>query len=81
MIDIPEIDRGLSNITEFRLEQLRCQFAPELDAMDDARRDAILTAIAMTAGFESYDMQLRTLERTPEAIGHNWRITLHTLLA
>lgn len=81
MIDIPEIDRGLSNIIEFRLDQLRRQFAPELDAMDDGRRDAILTAMAMTVGFDSYDMHRRTLERTRDEIARNWRATMHALLA
>lgn len=81
MIDIPEIDRQLSGIIQFRLDQLREQFAPELDAMDEGRRDAILTAMAMAVGFDSYDMHRRTLERTRDEIARNWRTTMHALLA
>ena len=81
MIDIPEIDRGLANINQLRLEQIERQFAPEFDTMDDAHRDAILTSILMTLSFENYDMQRRNLEREFDEIERNWRITLQTLLA
>ena len=80
MIAIPEVERGLALVNEYRLAQLRQHFATELDAMDEARRQATLTALLMTVGFESYDIQLRNLDLTPDEIADNWRITLRSLL-
>ena len=80
-IAIPEIDRGLATINEFRVDQVRRQFGPELEAMDEHKRHAITTAIALEIGFDSYDMHYRALERTHEEIAEDWRITLHALLA
>lgn len=81
MIAIPEVERGLALVNEYRLGQLRQHFAPELDAMDEDCQEAILTALLMTVGFESYDIQLRNLDLTPDEIAENWRITLRALLS
>ena len=77
-IAIPEVDRGIAMVHDFRREQLGHLFAPELDVMDPARREAILTALTSVVGFDSYDMQLRRLDLTPDEIGNNWRIALRT---
>lgn len=80
LLDLPEVDRGMANIAEFRLEQVRQQFAPELAGMDPAGSESIATAILMIISFESYDFQVRVLERTVDEVAANWRTALLALL-
>lgn len=80
-IELPEVDRGLSTIVEFRRDQIKRQFAPELEAMDDERRQAITTAVLLVLGFDSYDLQARVLGYEAAEIESAWRISLHSLLS
>ncbi len=79
-IDLEEMDRGLTTIYELRLDQVRRQFACELEAMDEQRAEAIAVAITATTGLDSYDVQHRMSGRTSNEVGETWRIILHALL-
>ena len=66
-------------IYEMRLDQVRRHFAQELDAMDADRADAIASAVASTAGPDSYDIQHRILERSPDEIATSWATIIAAL--
>jgi TetR/AcrR family transcriptional regulator of autoinduction and epiphytic fitness len=79
-IDIEEVDRGLTAIYELRLDQVRRHFAPELEQMDETRAETIAVAVTATAGLDSYDVQLRMVGRSVDAIAAMWKTTIHALL-
>jgi TetR/AcrR family transcriptional regulator of autoinduction and epiphytic fitness len=79
-IQLPEIDRTLSMIIKFHRDQIMRHFAPELDAMDGERRQAITSAVLIMVGFDSYDMQVRVLGFEHDEIESAWRISLQSLL-
>ncbi|MBP7631676.1 MAG: TetR/AcrR family transcriptional regulator [Acidimicrobiales bacterium] len=61
-------------------DQVRQQFAPELEALaPQARADAVAVIVSLTA-FEAWDLQRRDLGRTPAQIRRAWRTALRALL-
>jgi hypothetical protein len=61
-------------------DQVRQQFAPELEALaPQAQADAVAVIVSLTA-FEAWDLQRRDLGRTPAQIRRAWRTALRALL-
>ena len=79
-IDIPEIDRGLATVVEFRRDQVRRHFALELDRMEPERAEAITCSIVVLMGFDGYDIQLRQLGHSDDEVAMIWTTTLRALL-
>ena len=80
-IDLEEVDRGLTNIYELRLDQIRRHFAPELDQMDEQRDETIAVAVTAVTGLDSFDVQHRMMGRNVGEVAEMWRTTIRTLLA
>jgi AcrR family transcriptional regulator len=78
---IPEIDRSLAAIIEYRVEQTRRQFAPELGAMPEHERETTAMAISTFVSFETFDMQRRRLGSSIDEITEVWHHGLRKLLA
>ncbi|HRA35675.1 MAG TPA: TetR/AcrR family transcriptional regulator, partial [Acidimicrobiales bacterium] len=61
-------------------DQVRQQFAPELEALaPQARADAVAVIVSLTA-FEAWDLQRQDLGRTPAQVRRAWRTALRALL-
>jgi TetR/AcrR family transcriptional regulator, regulator of autoinduction and epiphytic fitness len=80
-IAIPEIDRGLTNVLELRIDQARRQFDPELSRMSEPDRESTVTAIVVLVGFEGFDLQRRMLGASVDEVIAVWRHGVHKLLA
>ncbi len=79
-VQIPEIDHGLQVVHEFRLDQIKRQFAIEFETMVPDRADAIAMTIVVILGFEGFDMYRRTLGHSVDEVRSIWTMTLHSLL-
>lgn len=79
-IVLEELNEGMVNIYELRLDQVRRQFAPELDQMDPDRAEAIAVAVTAATGLDSYDVQHRMRGLPPEQIAEMWKVTIDALL-
>jgi TetR/AcrR family transcriptional regulator, regulator of autoinduction and epiphytic fitness len=79
-IAIPEIDRGLATVLEFRLDQARRQFAPELAAMAEELREPAIVAVTILAGADSFDVQRRMLGASMEEVRRTWSNGVRKLL-
>lgn len=80
-VDLPEIDRGLSNVSMMTRDQFGRHFAAELDATDPQAADHITNLLTTQMGFEGYDHQRRMLDRSDVEIVEAWRLMLRKLLS
>lgn len=76
----PVLAEHLQRMAALAVEQVGSYFAPELDPMPAARRDAIVEAVAATLSIDSMDL-LRAVRGLSRAdTGHAMRLTLGALL-
>ncbi|WP_051063276.1 TetR/AcrR family transcriptional regulator [Ilumatobacter nonamiensis] len=79
--EIDEVERGLKYIFDLHLDQVREQFAPELNVMGDDKATAIASAVAVMTWLDSYDLLRRTAGSTDAEIAAMWRTALQSLLS
>jgi TetR/AcrR family transcriptional regulator, regulator of autoinduction and epiphytic fitness len=79
-VAIPEIDRGLRNVLELRVDQVRRHFAPELATMTETDQDSTAVAIALLVGFEGFDLQRRMLNASTDEVIEVWSYGVRKLL-
>lgn len=80
-IALPEIDRGLANVSAMTRDQFRRQFAVELDEMDAEVAEHVTALLSTQMGFEGYDHQRRMLDRSDVEIVKAWRLMLRRVLS
>ncbi|WP_420450590.1 TetR/AcrR family transcriptional regulator [Ilumatobacter sp.] len=80
-LTIPEIDRALSLVCDFRRDQVRSHFAPEFDQMTDDVAEATACSIVVLMGFDGYDMTRRHLGHSDDEVTAIWTTTLRSLLS
>lgn len=80
-LERPTIAAGLHEMRARLTDQVRSQFASELRGSGPARADDILGCIVTLTSFESWDLHLSDLGRTPRQIRRAWAHALTALLA
>jgi hypothetical protein len=79
--DHPGMAGLLGDARRGQAAQAAHHFDPELSKLGSAARDDLVAAITVTTSFESWDIQLSDLDRTPAQIRRTWRHALQALLA
>lgn len=77
---IPSIDDQLSSVAEFLRAQIHEHFAPELEALDDETRAAVVDAVLVLTSYDAYYSHIRILHDDTARIRAAWNLSLASLL-
>jgi AcrR family transcriptional regulator len=81
LADLDGVEAGLTVVSDLARVQLTEQFGPELNEMDDDRRNRVLDTMLVMTSFESYDMLTRQLGRPVDAVETTWNEAIDALLS
>lgn len=76
----PSIEEALKLSMVRTRRQTEAQFAPELDALSADERTFVLDSVALTVGFENFDVRRRRFDQSFDEIAAGWRDTIRRLL-
>ena len=76
---LTDVDDGLATVARSFRDQLRDQFAPELQALEAEQTEQLVAVLASMLSFPGFDHQRRLLDRSIEEISEAWRFTLRML--
>jgi len=78
---LPDIADERVTVAMFYREQIRQQFADELDKSPQAARESIIDACLVLTSFDSFDIHRRTLGHDNDSIVASWATSLVALLS